>query len=124
MKRLVIAIIIFALTISFCVFGFFTITAEGEQMIDIITRGITEAETNTELSKIAQKINKEWSNHSTLFKSVFIHDDFSEIETLLDKLKVFAKQGSSDSFIECCNEAISRLRFALDNEKPKIQNIF
>lgn len=124
MKRLIIAIIIFSLTVSLCIFGFFTITAKGERMIDTITYGIAQAESNAELSLIAQKINKEWSNHSTLFKSVFIHHDFSEIETLLCKLNVFAEQNSPDSFIECCNEVISRLRFALDNEKPKIENIF
>ena len=126
MKRLIIAIIIFTLTVSFCVFGFFTVTTRGEQMIDILTQGISEAENgdNAKLSEIAERINKEWSNRSTLFKSVFIHNDFSEIETLLDKLNVFSQQNSPDSFIECCNEAISRLRYALDNEKPKIQNIF
>lgn len=94
-------------------------------MIDTINEGILQAEeNNAQLSEIATKINKEWSNHSTLFKSVFIHDDFSEIETLLDKLNVYAKQNSYESFVECCNEAISRLRCVLDNEKPKIRNIF
>lgn len=126
MKRLVIAAIISTLTVSFCIFGFFTVTTKGEQMIEMLTTSIEEAESNpnAKLVEIAQKINKEWSNRSTLFKSVFIHNDFSEIETLLNKLTVFAEQNSTDDFIECCNEATSRLRYALDNEKPKIQNIF
>jgi len=124
MKRLVIAIIIFSLTISFCISSFFILTRRGEQMIDTISCGITEAENDAELTQVAQKINKEWSKNSTLFKSVFIHDDFSEIEALIDKLNVFATQNSVDSFIECCYEAISRIRFVLDNEKPEIRNIF
>ncbi len=126
MKRLVIAVVIFTLTISFCISVFLLITDKGEEMIDLLIYYSHQAETSTEeeLTEIAEKINKEWSNRSTLFKSVFIHDDFSEIETLIDKLNIFAKQNSPDSFSECCNEAISRLNYALNNEKPKIQNIF
>lgn len=126
MKRLVIAIIIFTLTISFCVSGFLLITNKGEEMIDLLTYYSHQAEISTkeELTEIAEKINKEWSKRSTLFKSVFIHNDFSEIETLIDKLNIFAEQNSPDSFSECCTEAISRLNYALNNEKPKIQNIF
>ena len=95
-------------------------------MIDLLTSYASEAENNpdAELTKIAEKINKEWSKRSTLFKSVFIHNDFSEIEALLHNLKTFAKQDSPESFVECCNEAVYRLRYALNNEKPKIQNIF
>lgn len=126
MKRLIIAIIIFCLTVTFCISGFWLVTIRGEQMIDLLISCEKEAENNPDakLTEIAEKINKEWSKRSTLFKSVFIHNDFSEIETLLNKLKTYAKQDSPDSFSECCNEAISRLRYALDNEKPKIQNIF
>ncbi len=126
MKRLSIAIIIFCLTITFCVFVFFTVTKKGEQMIELLTHSSTQTGSASEeqLTKIAEKINKEWNNRSTLFKSVFIHNDFSEIETLLHKLKFFATQNDVDAFNECCNEAVSRLRYALDNEKPKIQNIF
>lgn len=126
MKRLVIAVVIFTLTISFCISGFLLVTTKGEEMIDLLIYYSHQAENSTEeeLIEIAEKINKEWSNRSTLFKSVFIHDDFSEIETLIDKLNIFAKQNSPDSFSECCAEAISRLSYALNNEKPKIQNIF
>ena len=126
MKRLIIASIIFALTVAFCISGFYIVTSKGEQMTELLVSCANKVDNNPNapLTEIAEQINKEWSKHSTLFKSVFIHNDFSEIETLLNQLKVFAKQGSSDSFSECCNEAISRLRYALDNEKPKIQNIF
>ena len=126
MKRLAIAIIIFTLTVSFCISGFLLVTAKGEEMIDLLIYYSQEAENSSEaeMTKIAEEINKEWSKRSTLFKSVFIHNDFSEIETLIDKLNIFAKQNSPDSFSECCNEAISRLNYALTNEKPRIQNIF
>lgn len=126
MKRLVIAIVIFAITISFCVSGFLLITKRGEEMIELLTYYSHQSENSSkeELIEIAKKINKEWSKRSTLFKSVFIHNDFSEIETLIDKLNIFAKQNSPDSFSECCTEAISRLNYALNNEKPEIQNIF
>ena len=77
-----------------------------------------------DLRQFAEKINKEWSRNSTLFKSVFIHNEFSEIETLLNKLYVLAKQNDTETFYEYCNEAASRLHCALDDEKPKIQNIF
>lgn len=125
MKRLVIAITIFALTVSVCIYGFFAVNASGEKMIRAISEGINQARSGSgDLVEIAEKINKEWSNRSTLFKCVFVHDDFSEVEALLHKLRFFARQLSPDDFAECAEEAISRLQYTLDNEKPKIQNIF
>ena len=125
MKRLIIAGVIFVLTTTLCITGFFAVEIRGEQMVEIIADGIDEAKSDSaNLDEIAEKINKEWSKRSTLFKSVFIHDEFSEVEALLGKLTVFAEQRSCDDFIECCNEAISRLCCALDDEKPKIRNIF
>lgn len=125
MKRLIIALSIFVLTVSACVYGFFAVDKSGEEMIEIISEGIAQARSGEyDLNDIAEKINREWSNRSTLFKCVFVHDEFSEVEALLYKLSFFARKNSSDDFAECADEAISRIRYALDNEKPKIQNIF
>ncbi|MBR5773265.1 MAG: DUF4363 family protein [Clostridia bacterium] len=113
------------MTVGTSVAGFFVVNASGSRMIEVIAGSIEQAEQGTDsLEEIAEKINKEWNSRSTLFKCVFIHDEFSEVEMLFNKLHFFAQQGSTDEFIECCNEAISRLRYTLDNEKPKIQNIF
>ena len=126
MKRLSIAIIIFFITVGLCVSGFLLVTTRGNQMVGLLTHYSKQAENSSEaeLIEIAEEIKKEWSRRSTLFKSVFIHHDFSEIETLINKLCIFAKQNQPDSFTECCDEAISRLSYALNNEKPEIQNIF
>ncbi len=126
MKRTWIAITILTITIAFCICGFFVVESRGEkltQMIDGYAAQISESP-DADLKEIAEKINKEWSNNSTLFKSIFIHNEFSEIETLLKKLHVYAKQNDNESFYENCNEAVSRLHCALDDQKPKIQNIF
>ena len=126
MKRTWIAAIILSLTVAFCIVGFFTVEARGRrmtQLISICAQEVLESP-NAPLTEMADKINKEWSNNSTLFKSIFIHTEFSEIETLLNKLHIFAQQDDSDLFYEHCMEAISRLHCALDDEKPKIENIF
>ena len=124
MRRIYIAIIAFALVIGASTAGYYLCIKSGEKLSSMLEEAAYNASEQSDLTLIADNIKREWSKSSILFKATQIGKDYTEIDFLINKLQSLALKGDYEAFEESCMEAVYRLRFITDNEKPSFENIF
>lgn len=102
MKRLIIAVSMFAVTIVFCIAGGF-IVADATEKLSTAFEQCSSKETDEKLYE--EKVNKAvalWEEKKTIFHVLFSGSEFDELENNVDELKFFVKFSDFDNCREVC----------------------
>ncbi len=125
MKRFVIAVCILISTLTFSVYGYFSICNRIDSVITLMQndRELTVNENRIDSSR-TEEILDEWEKHETFLVSMLTHYELEEVEMGIRCLRDYMNQNHIDEYLETLNECINHLTHVKETELPDLKNIF
>ncbi len=125
MKRLVVAVIMLALTIAFSWYSYFSVNNRIDKVIEVMEkdREITIYTTSPDSTR-TKLITQAWENNETYLVSILAHEKLEGIETGIMCLENYMSQGYTEEYIKTLNECINLLYHVKETERVDTKNIF
>ena len=126
MKRLISAIVLFALAIGMGVFGHITLMKTCDELIGELNAciEIANSEDTEKLIEKSEYMNKWWDKKHTVLSVLVLHHELDTIQSFLPSLKELARFGDIEEYIENCLECINMTKDMKMNEEIDIGNVF
>lgn len=125
MKRFIIAIILFAITVSCCIAENIWLDNTVKYFVSDIDTIVTEVnrENSDKAKNLATDIVNRWQEQQ-IFLSTFInHDHLEEITQAMISMRTNLSQGQVEDFFVDSELSKSQFEHLRDNDLPSIQNI-
>ena len=125
MKRFIIALCILITTLSFSIYGYFSVCNHIDKVITLMQndRKLTVSENKIEASR-TQEILDTWKKQETFLVSKVTHQELEEVELGIRCLDDYKNQNLMEEYIETLNECINQLSNIKETEIPDLKNIF
>ena len=125
MKRFIISIILFAVTVAACVAETFFLNNFVTSFTEEINYAIDEtaAQNLESANHVAQDITNRWQEQQSFISTFINHDRLEEIAHTIISMKTFLEQGQIEDFLVESEVAKVQLNHLKDTELPTIENI-
>lgn len=126
MKRLIIAVILFAAACFMSVGGYFTLKGTCDRLDVLLVEARTSAE-QQDAEKLAagnERLSSAWERSRTVVSIMTQHSHLDEFEQKVKMLDHYARDGDFDKYVETACEAQNELEHLLESEKITLGNIF
>lgn len=124
MKRLVIAVCIFASTVTLAVSCWLSVCHRIDNVVYLLKadREMTVNEERINPDRTA-KIMEEWQKNESFLVLVLTHYELEEVEIGIRCLNDYSYQGIIEEYLKTLNECINQLEHVKATEIPDIKNI-
>ncbi len=125
MKRLIAAIALLTVAISFATGAYFAVNKRLDGLIELMERDreLTVYSFSSD-SERAREITEEWKKNETFLASMLAHEEIEEIEIGIMNLSDYSEQNFTEEYIKTLNECINNLYHIKETELPETKNIF
>ena len=126
MKHLLIAFLILALCLGFCIWSCFYVRGVISPVLDTLRLARVHAlEGNFSAAHDAvEQAGEVWGGHESIFGVLLRHAETDEIQCSFSALREYAATRDADDFSAACAELIVRLQHLRGMQLPTAANIF
>lgn len=126
MKHLLIAFVILALCLSFCIWSCLYVRAAVAPVLDTLRLARVHAMDGNfaEARRTAARAGTQWGSYEDLFGILLRHDETDEILCSFSALQEYAALEDADDFSAGCAELIVRLQHLRSMQVPSASGIF
>lgn len=126
MKRVIVALIFFALALTICITGYLVCIEKLQDMNDSLGKAVYVAKSKDDglITETTDDIIVKWDKYEKVLALFISHEDIEDIDDNIRILSYYAENKDYFQYKEFCEKSIIASKHAIESQKVAAKNIF